>query len=195
MTDQLPSGTEGKIILAAIDCIEKYGFQGATNRKIAAAANVNLAAINYYFRSKENLITRCMEVTLDNAFGWEGLSSSLSGTPEERCAAIFDELIQGGLNYPGLTRAHFYKLASEGKYDALLIEKLNGFIENLADDLAAHGARLDLEELRLACIQIASSVLMMILTPQLFEQKFGLNLRDPAIRKKFVQRLVNRLLS
>ena len=63
-----PASVEGKIIQAAIECIEKYGISGATNRQIALEAGVNNAAINYYFRSKEVLIQRCMEITLKNAF-------------------------------------------------------------------------------------------------------------------------------
>ena len=42
---------EEKIILATIECLEKYGFQGTTIRKIAEAAGSNSAAVNYYFRS------------------------------------------------------------------------------------------------------------------------------------------------
>ena len=64
---------EIKIIEAAIDCIEQFGLKGATNRRIAEKAGVNLAAINYYFRSKENLIERVMETTLHNAFDWDDI--------------------------------------------------------------------------------------------------------------------------
>jgi TetR/AcrR family transcriptional regulator, regulator of cefoperazone and chloramphenicol sensitivity len=55
---------EQKIIDATIRCIEAYGISGANNRRIAEAAGVNIAAINYYFRSKELLIQRVMEITL-----------------------------------------------------------------------------------------------------------------------------------
>ena len=44
----MPTDTvEIKIIEAAIDCIEQFGLKGATNRRIAEKAGVNLAAINY----------------------------------------------------------------------------------------------------------------------------------------------------
>ncbi len=42
-----PGPIERKIIEAAIECIEQYGIQGATNRRIAEIAGVNSAAINY----------------------------------------------------------------------------------------------------------------------------------------------------
>ena len=53
--DEKTDSVEDRIILAAIECIEKYGISGATNRQIALIAGVNNAAINYYFRSKDEL--------------------------------------------------------------------------------------------------------------------------------------------
>jgi AcrR family transcriptional regulator len=193
--EQIPTSVEEKIVRAAIDCIEKYGINGATNRKIAEMANVNSAAINYYFRSKEALIKRCMEVTLDNAFDWEGVKPLLVGSPKERCAAVFNEIIVGGNNFPGITRAHYYHLIVDGKYDPLLIEKLSGFIENMARDLKESGSDLDMDELRLACMQIASAVMLNILAPTLFKKNFGIDMHDNASRKRFVDRLVDRLLT
>jgi len=184
---------EDRIVQAAIECIERYGIQGATNRKIAALAGVNNAAINYYFRSKEVLVERCMRVTLDNAFDWEDIANLPGRTARERCAAIFNDLIQGGINYPGLTRSHFFDLISHGNYQSLAVEKLNEFVENLAKDLDQKGAGLEANELRLACVQITSAAMMVILAPQLFVP-FGFDLRDPATRHSFVNRLVDRLL-
>jgi len=184
---------EDRIVQAAIECIERYGIQGATNRKIAALAGVNNAAINYYFRSKEALVERCMRVTLDNAFDWEDIANLPGRTARERCAAIFKDLIQGGINYPGLTRSHFFDLISQGNYQSLAVQKLNEFVENLALDLDQKGAGLEANELRLACVQITSAAMMVILAPQLFAP-FGFDLRDSSIRHSFIDRLVERLL-
>jgi AcrR family transcriptional regulator len=188
-----PSTIEEKIISAAIECMERYGIQGTTNRRIAEIAGVNSAAINYYFRSKDALIDRCMAVTLENAFDMKDFEKLPAGSARERCAAIFEEIIDGGCRYPGLTRAHFYELLARGNYEAPVAEKLNDFIENLAEDLAARGMKLDKDELRLACIQTAAASMMLILTPRLFAGRFGVDMNEPAVRKKFVKRLVDRL--
>jgi AcrR family transcriptional regulator len=187
------SSVEDRIVAAAIECIEKYGVKGATNRKIAALAGVNNAAINYYFRTKEALVERCMRVTLDNAFDWEDISGLPGQTARERCIAIFKDLIQGGINYPGLTRSHFYDLISEGNYQSLVVEKLNEFVENLAKDMQQKGAGLEASELRLACVQITSAAMLIILAPRLFVP-FGFDAGDEATRNSFINRLVDRLL-
>lgn len=185
---------EDKIIQATIECIERYGLQGVTNRRIAAQAGVNGAAINYYFRSKEALMKRVMKTTLDNAFDWEDFEELPSSTPQERCTAIFEDLIQGGCNFPGMTRAHFYAVLSEGRTDTEAAKRLNDFVGQLAVDMRQRGITLEEEELRLALTEITAAVMLVIMVPDLFEQSTGLKLCDPEARHRFVSRLVHRLL-
>ena len=47
--------TEQAIIEAARKIFQEKGFKEATMRDIAAVANINMAMVHYYFRSKENL--------------------------------------------------------------------------------------------------------------------------------------------
>lgn len=51
--DQLD--TREKIMEVAINLFAVKGFDGATIREIAQLANVNVASLNYHFKSKENL--------------------------------------------------------------------------------------------------------------------------------------------
>ena len=192
--NEKPASVEDRIILAAIDCIEKYGISGATNRRIAFAAGVNNAAINYYFRSKEVLIRRCMEITLKNAFDLSGMPSMPEASAQERCIAILMSLVEGGFQYPGITRAHFFNLLVEGKNDTLLLEHVNRFIDNLAEELQERGCELALDELKLALVQIVSSVILVVLAPALFERYHGMNLQDPDTFLPYVTHLVNKLL-
>ena len=193
--DEKTTSIEDKIILAAIDCIEKNGISGATNRQIALMAGVNSAAINYYFRSKEVLIHRCMEITLKNAFDLSGMPPMPGASAEERCIAILMSLVEGGFQYPGITRAHFFNLLAEGKGDALLLEHINRFIDELAKDLHDRGCGLVLDELKLALTQIVSAVILLILAPTLFEQHNGIDPHNPDTRLAYVTRLVKKLLA
>lgn len=47
--------TEQAIIEAACKIFQEKGFKETTMRDIAAEANINMAMVHYYFRSKENL--------------------------------------------------------------------------------------------------------------------------------------------
>lgn len=186
--------TELKIIEAAIECVEVFGLKGATNRRIAEKAGVNLAAINYYFRSKENLIERVMQTTLHNAFDWEDFNKLPGDSAKERCVNIFLDLIDGGCKYPGMTRAHFYDLLAEGNYDSLSVKKYNEFLAKLVDDVHQRGTSLSIEELRLALSQIASACMLGILAPRMHHPSLGVDLLDEKDRHQFVSEMVNKLL-
>jgi len=55
------SDTALKIILAAEALFAEQGFTETTMRQITAAADVNLAAVNYHFRSKQGLVNAVCE--------------------------------------------------------------------------------------------------------------------------------------
>jgi AcrR family transcriptional regulator len=57
--------TKDRILSAAEDLFAKSGFAGASLRQVTSVANVNLAAVNYHFGSKENLINELFKRRLD----------------------------------------------------------------------------------------------------------------------------------
>jgi AcrR family transcriptional regulator len=194
MLETESASIEERIIAAAIACIEQYGLQGATNRKIAKMAGVNSAAINYYFRSKDVLIERCMQATLASIYPWSEAGGLPGSTPGECCAAVFDQLIQTACRLPGVTRALFYDLLVSGSPASPAVSRLNQFLVQLAQSLLAKGTEMAEEELHLATAQVAAAVLLVSLAPRIFEEGFGLDLNDADMRQVFVQRLVDRLL-
>ncbi len=189
-----PGSIEEKIIFATIECIEKYGISGATNRQIAQAAGVNLAAINYYFRSKDVLIQRVMEITLENAFDLSDLPLMPEVSAQARAVAAMEKLIEGGQQYPGLTRAHFHTLLAEGQRDPLLERHVNGYLDKLAADLQGRAGVPEPAALRLGLVQVLSAVVFTALTPGLFAGLQQVDLTGPEQRRAYITRLVERLL-
>ncbi|MDR2465840.1 MAG: TetR family transcriptional regulator [Prevotellaceae bacterium] len=60
--------TEEKIKAAALKLFQQKGFAGAKTRDIAEEAGINIALLNYYFRSKENLFEIIMEESIRKVF-------------------------------------------------------------------------------------------------------------------------------
>ena len=54
--------TEDKIFCAAYYTFLLFGYHATKIQLIATNAGVNKAAIHYYFRSKENLYTKIVEI-------------------------------------------------------------------------------------------------------------------------------------
>jgi len=58
-----PAGdTRERVLAAAMQVFAERGFDGATLREITAMAGANIAAVNYYFRSKDELIRHVLDV-------------------------------------------------------------------------------------------------------------------------------------
>lgn len=66
MRPQQPNfSTKERILGVAETLFARHGFAGASLRQVTAAANVNLAAVNYHFGSKESLIEEVFRRRLD----------------------------------------------------------------------------------------------------------------------------------
>lgn len=49
-----------RIILASIDCVAKYGYDGASTQRISQLANVSKSLIHYHFKTKEDLLLKAL---------------------------------------------------------------------------------------------------------------------------------------
>ncbi|NII10936.1 TetR/AcrR family transcriptional regulator [Oleiagrimonas sp. C23AA] len=61
--------TKERILGAAETLFARHGFAGASLRQVTSAAKVNLAAVNYHFGSKDNLIEEVFRRRLDELNG------------------------------------------------------------------------------------------------------------------------------
>lgn len=73
--------TKNKILDAAEDLFATHGFNGTSLREITSKAEVNLAAVNYHFGSKKELIKALMSRYMDE------LSPRLEAALQEICEA------------------------------------------------------------------------------------------------------------
>jgi AcrR family transcriptional regulator len=83
--DDKPSSKK-RILWAAGDIFSETGFRQATIRQISKRAGVNVASINYYFQSKDNLYLETLRYWKDIAFEKypRELGTSASDPPELR---------------------------------------------------------------------------------------------------------------
>lgn len=90
MSENTTISTKERIIQVAADIFGMDGFKAATIRKIAKAANANVASINYYFRDKEGLYSEVLEELFASGFRKfpSEMGIELHSTPEERLKAF-----------------------------------------------------------------------------------------------------------
>ena len=83
--------TSERIIAAAGAAFAERGFRGTTIRQITTRAGVNVAAVNYYFRDKEELYLRVLREAKQCAA--QIAIDDLEGTPEERVGRFIERFV------------------------------------------------------------------------------------------------------
>lgn len=100
---ELDLSTEEKIKEAASIVFTKKGYGNARTRDIAEEAGINLALLNYYFRSKEKLFQIVMADRIDKLFGvLSPILNDATTTLEEKLDRITDNYITMLLEHPDL---------------------------------------------------------------------------------------------
>ena len=66
---EAPSSTKARILAAAEEVFAAKGFEGASTREIAAAAEVNISSLHYHWESKETLYFAVFEDIYDRIVG------------------------------------------------------------------------------------------------------------------------------
>ena len=180
-----------KIILAAIECVEKEGIQDVTTRSIAKQAGVNSAAINYYFRTKEHLLEEVLTATAEHFL--MDVEETLSNENLDLRGSLREfllYLIEGGLRWPRITKAHLYETFTHDKYDSVFVQKLNRILTDLLTKLKKHSPRKTEQKLKLDVVQIMSSIMFPVLLPDLFRNLVGASFREEKLRKAYVEHLL-----
>lgn len=77
--------TKDRILGAAEELFAQYGFAGTSLRQVTTRADVNIAAVNYHFGSKENLVNEVFRRRMDDmtALRLSQLKTALEQHPGE----------------------------------------------------------------------------------------------------------------
>jgi AcrR family transcriptional regulator len=99
-----------RLVEAAIQEIERRGLSQLTVRAVAATAAMNVAAVNYHFRSKQALVDAALESTIAHMLGdTDEILSRLNEDPQAVLAELFTYYLEGALRYPRICKAHLHE--------------------------------------------------------------------------------------
>ncbi|SHK01327.1 transcriptional regulator, TetR family [Reichenbachiella agariperforans] len=143
MSQESLDSTEIKIKEAARELFSELGMKGATMRKVAEKAEVNVALVNYYFRSKEKLFLSIFEEKF-RSYTKDGLSilNDTSRDLLDRIKTYIDRLNHQINNDQGLP----IFILSETHYNPNLLDMLSDLNkEQAAIETQQLQATLDLD--------------------------------------------------
>lgn len=148
--------TKERILGAAEELFARHGFAGASLRQVTANARVNLAAVNYHFGSKDNLIEEVLRRRLDDLNerrlgALRELHAGTGATLEAILAAYIHPALDVSLD--GSAGATFVRVLARAFADNN--ERLRNFLSNnyghvlkqFATELAQHLPHLSKSEL------------------------------------------------
>lgn len=184
-----------KIILAAIETIEKDGLPAVTIRSIAKRAGVNSAAINYYFRSKDILIEDVFRKTISHSI--EDLQVILeadSKAPREVLEEFLCYLMDGAILYPGLTKSHMYDVLLGRKADNYFMRRISSLLAVAAGKIRMIKPTESPEKSRDAAVCMISAVIFPALMPRAFRPLTGKSYEDAETRRAYIRTVVEAVL-
>jgi len=120
MQEKIPTKdvtTEEKIIQAARVLFTNKGYAATRTRDIAEAAGINLALLNYYYRSKEKLFHIVMSENRAQLFSVIfPIVNNHSLSLEEKISLLIENYIDLLLRYPELPMFVFHEIKSRPEF-------------------------------------------------------------------------------
>ncbi len=186
-----------KIIITAIECIESEGLQNVTVRKIAERAGVNVAAVNYHFGFKEQLLKIALRASLQESFvNNVNDYSDLWQTDTKKALKLFlTETLRGAIAYPNLTKAHIQEAFDKNNYDSFSVASLNDFLGQLYTLIRSDLRQQDELKGRIAVCQMFSAILLAGMMPDLFTEFSKFDMKKSQIQEKFIETLLENFIS
>lgn len=134
--------TKEKILRATLELTKREGFEGITIKKIAEASSTNVALVNYYFGSKENLINDSVKLILNSFEHTFGILDDHSLPARVRLKRFLLDYLHVILEYPELLSRIILMgktvFASQHEYGAFLnllgFPKIKSVLKELTDE-------------------------------------------------------------
>jgi len=183
-----------RLIEATVAEIERQGLSQLTVRGVAAAADMNIAAVNYHFRSKQALVEAALESSIAHMLeDTELLLPRLSDDPEQGLAALLGYYLEGCLRFPHISKAHLHEAFVANDYQGMFPQRFAPVLERLRAALCAALPGLDRAAAARRVIAALSATFFPAFFAPLFQPIAALD--TPEQRAEYVLELARRALS
>ncbi len=187
-----------RILLATITCIERDGMKATTVRGIAKEAGVNIAAISYYFGSKDKLLEATLAHTLkelrEAVQELDQAITAAGGDVRAGLRRFLSGFFGNMVRWPRLSEAQLHDALTRQDYDGPAIAQTNEFLAQFMDRVRPVLPDGDEGRLRLSVIQLWSGLFMLGMLPRVFEEFVGTDATNAEWREKYLDRLLEHFL-
>jgi len=190
MINNIPDA-RAKILETAANIIGRERNINLTIREIAKRAEVNIASVNYYFRSKEKLIYEVELLMLEKISQIFSMLSDDRQNIRDRLINWADSYVKHLLEYPGIiyligTRILERENTSINRYLELAENSLTPVLKEFTGDK-------DENLIRYKVMQLISSLVYPVLITASAGESSGININSEKDRKEYVTNLISSL--
>ncbi|AKN29599.1 TetR family transcriptional regulator [Clostridium carboxidivorans P7] len=188
--------TRERILDATLNIIGNEGFQNVTIKKIASLAEVNIAAVNYHFGSKDNVIDEAMKVFSKRIMKCFELLEDNDVLPEERLKNFLQNYSDTTLECPDV----FRNIVNHGvgncdiESDYMKFLKDAGY-KKILDTLKAVGVEGSDEVLLMKVFQALGALEIPLLLGNYTEKISGIDYNEKPTRNVYINLILKSLLS
>jgi len=160
-----------RILLAAMECLERDGMEALTVRAISREAGVNVAAVNYYFGSKARLLEEMRDRQLASGFTdplaeLDVLLARADLARVEALRAFFRGFVGDMVRYPRTVEAYLHDGLTRQDYGGKAFTAFGEFLEAFRERTRGALAEGDDVAQRIAVAQLWSAILFHGLLPR-----------------------------
>lgn len=182
-----------RIISATLDIIGNEGFQSVTVRKIAAVAGVNIAAVNYYFGSKDNVVNEAlkyMSEIINSSFNY---LDDMSVSPEMRLRNFLRNYSDIMLTHPDVFRNYISQsmLKLEIEKDDFLKDARFDKVKNTLEEIRKFQCE---KEVVMRILQIIGSLAFSVVMGSKIKKLYGIDYSEKEVRYEYVELLLKAFL-
>lgn len=187
--------TKEKLIETVLQLLTVKSAHLLTIREIAKTANVNSAAISYYFGSKENLIAEA------SMFYWKQWGDMLKKLEcnEENAIEQLKKYLYNYLNfilkYDGIFKSYIAKIISQSEYDYQTERNIKKLSDIVKKTIKKHTKIEDEQILKFKTIAILSAIAYPSLLGKYGKDSLELDIYDDNLMKNYIDELVESILN
>ncbi len=186
--------TKEKIIETTLELVGKSGITGLTTRQIARKSGVNVAALNYHFGSKDNLISEAFKYfKLQVELIFDALIDPTIPAKERLKIFIIDYVNHLNKN-PGIPRALITMTISGNNLNPEFLEMMSfgkdRFINTIAEITEIENEKL----LTMMAMRFFSCIIYPVLMGNYLENIFDFSYNNPEDREKYLDLVISDIL-
>ncbi len=186
--------TKERIMNVALQLIEQEGVQSITVRKIASMAEVNVAAVNYHFGSKDTLINETLKYMgekFDRVFSY---LMEKEFSPEVRLRSFLTSYFEIAINYPDIAKNFITKNINSSPTRKQYAEFVkNEGLQELVKTVCEIRTSDDHESLLLRTFQMMSSLALPIVLNEAVKEILGIDFGQEEVRMQYIDILVQNI--